>query len=300
MLYEYAIQPEVLYLAAKTPRESRDLVRHFGIGEPNVFSGFPQYKRFKSQVLRNQPAELTDLDQERLLELVRFLGGIPRVVRAGEFNSAEPWISNISEESARARFDHILTAEELNIENALSFSKFLDGFKDHPRQIVVERKAAAMAAAIGNMLRLARKIVLVDQHFCDKPRFWQPFLSFLEASIIAAPSGPKEVIVCYNALKPGCPSVAYLANKLKQRHVDLVRSCESITFKGIKEIDGNEKFHNRYVLTDLGAVSFGIGLDEGLEGQTDDVQLLGDALYNLRWLQYADLEAFEVVEECRA
>lgn len=44
--------------------------------------------------------------------------------------------------------------------------------------------------------------------------------------------------------------------------------------------------HNRYILTDLGGVAFGIGLDDGKKGETDDITLMNRDLYELRWSQY--------------
>jgi hypothetical protein len=47
-----------------------------------------------------------------------------------------------------------------------------------------------------------------------------------------------------------------------------------------------DRLHNRYVLTDLGGVTLGIGLDAGNEGETDDLVLLSRAQYTHRWSQY--------------
>jgi hypothetical protein len=55
-----------------------------------------------------------------------------------------------------------------------------------------------------------------------------------------------------------------------------------------------EQLHNRYILTDVGGVLFGAGLDEGDDGITDDVHLLDRAQYEQRWQQYAsDSPAFD-------
>jgi hypothetical protein len=58
-----------------------------------------------------------------------------------------------------------------------------------------------------------------------------------------------------------------------------------------------EVIHNRFVLTDRGGVKFGIGLDDdnGKDGQTDDVDLLSQESFDLRWRQYALMQAFDVV-----
>jgi hypothetical protein len=42
---------------------------------------------------------------------------------------------------------------------------------------------------------------------------------------------------------------------------------------------GGDKLHNRYILTDVGGVEFGVGLDEGDPGTTDDITLLSADSY---------------------
>ena len=49
-----------------------------------------------------------------------------------------------------------------------------------------------------------------------------------------------------------------------------------------REKDGGEKLHNRPILTDIGGVSFGAGLDDGADGETDEVMLLEDKTYRFR------------------
>jgi hypothetical protein len=51
------------------------------------------------------------------------------------------------------------------------------------------------------------------------------------------------------------------------------------------------------ILTDIGGVSFGVGLDDGADGETDEVTLLDDKTYRFRWTQYMSPEpAFELVD----
>jgi len=61
----------------------------------------------------------------------------------------------------------------------------------------------------------------------------------------------------------------------------------TLYFKRWNERDGGEKFHSRYILTDLGGVTFGIGLDAGEDTQTEDVNLMSAEQYRLRWEQFA-------------
>lgn len=65
-------------------------------------------------------------------------------------------------------------------------------------------------------------------------------------------------------------------------------SSVTIEFVRWEERAGGDQIHNRYVLTDLGGVLLGAGIDAGPEGQTDDIQLLSETTYMLRWAQYVD------------
>jgi len=68
-----------------------------------------------------------------------------------------------------------------------------------------------------------------------------------------------------------------------------------VEFVRWKQKQGGEKLHNRYVLTDLGGVSLGVGLDEGEPGESDDLLLLPRPQYEHRWSQYVGNDgAFEL------
>jgi hypothetical protein len=69
-----------------------------------------------------------------------------------------------------------------------------------------------------------------------------------------------------------------------------------VEFSRWRQRTGGEKLHNRYILTDLGGVSLGVGLDAGEAGETDDLLLLPRAQYENRWSQYVSNNgAFERV-----
>src|ERR687892_2444801 len=63
---------------------------------------------------------------------------------------------------------------------------------------------------------------------------------------------------------------------------------------------GGERLHNRYVLTDIGGVQFGVGLDEGDPGTTDDVTRLDTDAYRRRMEDYTGAApAFDLEGEVR-
>ena len=87
----------------------------------------------------------------------------------------------------------------------------------------------------------------------------------------------------------------------EQCHTKLTRLIPNgmrVSFVRWSEKDGGQPLHNRYILTELGGVSFQHGLDDGKKGDTDDVALLDRESYELRWAQYAgDAPAFDLAEE---
>ena len=68
-----------------------------------------------------------------------------------------------------------------------------------------------------------------------------------------------------------------------------------------KQREQGEKLHNRYILTEVCGVSFGIGLDKAddLETlETDDLSLMNPSQLAVRWKQYkGSPAAFDSVVE---
>ena len=82
-----------------------------------------------------------------------------------------------------------------------------------------------------------------------------------------------------------------------QNNQVLFNKLDSICFKDIKEKNRGEALHNRYVITELSAISLGIGLDETNENEKDDVNLLAEESYQLRYSQYVELLAFDLIDQ---
>lgn len=145
------------------------------------------------------------------------------------------------------------------------------------------------------MLSACSEIIFVDPYFgIENPRYRRPFEAFLKAILHGRRTPVQRVVIVTSASKV--------------RHSFFKSACEEtlpliapkslkITCLQLRDTDKPEKLHNRYILTDIGGVQFAAGLDEGKEGETDDVTILSRAQYELRWNQYAgDNLAFDVVD----
>ena len=72
----------------------------------------------------------------------------------------------------------------------------------------------------------------------------------------------------------------------------------TVEFPRWEQRAGGDRLHNRYVLTDHGGVSLGVGLDAGAAGETDDLLLLPQEQYVRRCAQYAEENgAFDCVDK---
>ena len=296
MIYEFALEPNILHEAASTPRDSRSFIDYFSLGAPAVISNFPSFKWLRRYVLQGQSTDAGDLERARLDEIVSFIGEQVRVKRPSNYDGCKSWRENTAQENQRVAFDHILTSEVDAELDSLTLSKIFEGELNYPSQLLVRRTAAEMASAVSSMLRISSRLVFIDPYFDDRSRKWNPFLAFLDAAMNKRVSDNLDILVVYGADKDRSAAPDFLANKLAKSGIKLPDCC-SVSFRSIREIPDGEKLHNRYVLSDVGGMSFGIGLDEEDESHQDDVFLLDDQKYRLRWSQYVEMEGFELVGE---
>ena len=95
------------------------------------------------------------------------------------------------------------------------------------------------------------------------------------------------MIELHTADRDNAPSWEEFRKECENKLPSIIPEDLTLTVYRWKEREGGEKLHNRYILTDIGGVQFGHGLDEGDLGTTDDVSRLGDDTYAKRWENYA-------------
>jgi len=167
------------------------------------------------------------------------------------------------------------------------------------------RNSQELAEAVAPLLRRCRQAVFVDPHLNPvEPRF----RNVLRAMLLVLCSSRcierhAEVEILVSEGKVGGPVVR---QRFEKWLPEAIPSGISITVSVLKERNDGEKLHNRYLLTDIGGVSFGVGLDEmdkGAQGQTDDLCRLSFEQWRKRWGQYvsarhstfdSDVEPFKI------
>lgn len=296
MIHEYFIEPNLIYKWAKDPRDTKKFFNEIGLGSPRLLSTFPRSKRSKlrGELLKNAPADLGDVAKTRLDEFVNEVASfsIERAVSEGLpndwFEAAECEVLARSPDLVIATTScSNLSISQWITEDAIYYepSKY-----DAPRQLTPNRGAESLAFAIANLLRYSNKIVVVDPYLYKKSGI-NSVKCFIQTAL---ENRVNEKLVTLQLL--------FDAEKADAKHVLNQLSGEAknnnlkIEALAITEKLGGEKFHNRYVLTELAGVDFGVGTDEGENHHSDDLTLLSRERYNKRWLQYWNAEGFEIAE----
>jgi hypothetical protein len=295
MIYEFALEPELVATWVNRT-DYRYFYDKFGLGQPRVVARYPkQWKKLVWDAYQGPD----DLDRKRLEELlVRLTERMVR--RAGVSWSADrSWLDNALAEHHRAAFHAIVARGNPDAHPHVVIGADLG--KDTPRWVAphgvpVARRATDMADAVAAMLRISNEVIFVDPHFGpENARFSRPLRAFLAALVDGRDGAMPSRVEVHTGDKAERTFFLEKCGMELPRHIP--RGLR-VVFRRWKERDGGEKLHNRYVLTDLGGVSFHTGLDDGADGETDDVHLLDREQYRLRWSQYADdPPAFDLAED---
>lgn len=298
MIYEYAIEPAVVVEWAKKRKSCRIIIDNFGLGKPRLMADFPKLKNWRKQ-FRHAAGSINDMAKCRLEELFMHLTE-KRVQRNSyDYDGNNSWLENTEKENKRRPFRAILVVENPTRNDHVLQNNLLGDWPDEKwsasRGITVPRKAEEMAAAISSMLQNSEEVKFIDPYFRPSPKWLEPLTAFLKNCVESIPSpGGKKIEIHTTCDPEKRPSFACFKEECRKMPKDLPKGI-TITFKVWKQREGGEKLHNRYVLTDIGGVSFGTGLDQGKEGETDDITLLNRDQYVRRWQQYAsDTPAFDL------
>jgi hypothetical protein len=286
MFQEYALEPELVATWADRSNY-RHFLGQFDVGKARLVADFPDSWVMKVRALSS---DFRDTEKKRIEVLLTQIRSVATKRRGAVFDEEALWIVNAEREHERQAFHaimarenpkgapHILVGDDADDGNVLWRS--VTG-------IIVNRDGEDIARTVNVLLRSARYIFFID-----------PFLS---------PTGSakkRRAMDAYlKAVAPravGCPPVQVEFQMNGERcggsHQDFERDCQararfipaglSVRFLRWKERPGGLRLHNRYILTEFGGVQLGHGLDEGDEGDSDDMTLLDREQYQVRWSQY--------------
>lgn len=281
MIKEFAVEPEAI---VGSYRDLCYVIEKFGISEGRVISQFPaKWKKLVYQAAQQKhrgtielskiEARLSRLPENALISLARPAG-------VGD------WLEIVKVEHQRLQFDWVLTKNPEEIEQAIHLDIWDAG---HPslqnqRQLRIARTAEEMAKVCRPLLGVARYVKFVDPYLdLSKQRYREPLARFIECL-------PENA----------CIDIFVAGPEFNARSLEYLRSgansfLPQILHRGMQvQLWGHRKgrMHNRHVLTTLGGISFGTGLDiaERDAVAMDEVTLVEEHLRAELWSEYADGE----------
>jgi len=166
------------------------------------------------------------------------------------------------------------------------------------RIVRVERVASRMAQAVAPLLRTCRTLRFIDPYFYPGKRRYQNTLrEFLKAAITNR-YDPKSLrlIEFHTSDKTNSDSGDFReeARRLLPQNIPLGLCLCLVRWR---ERGRGDSFHNRYILTNHGGVTFPAGLDEK-RGDSDEVGLLDEPARERLWRDFGrNTSPYEYVDE---
>ena len=283
MLREYAVEPRLIADYAS----ARYFLEKFGCDRGRVLAQFPKsWLRMVYDSLRCKPVEKARV--EELLARVKSTGLARRP--GSSFDPNRGWLDQAVEEDARAAS---MAFEAILADGAERPPKVVNGHvfdeTDHRWAVatdrIVARTAKDMADAIHPLLDISTHVRFIDPYFYGVGRDRTlPIREFI-ARATSNPRSQRAPLLEIHAANPNERSSALVEEALRQFSARLPADV-SVTFTQWGERPGGDQFHNRYVLTDVGGVEFGTGLDQKPGQATDRVSLLWEATRKLLWARF--------------
>lgn len=293
MLYEYALEPALL----SNWKDFRYFTEKFGFSQRRLISCYP--KHWKRMVYESLTS-CGEIERKRIEDRLQKLDD--RILkRQHEWDRQCDWLTNAEAEHARRPFYAILARSNPNNRDYVLEEENIS--EDHPfpaspKSPVIRRVAGEMAACVALLLRAAEKILFIDPYFGPQYlRYQRPLEAFLDAILEQRQGEPPTRIEIHasDRLEAG-----FFKSECDRHLPKIIPEGISVRLVQWRQKEGGEKLHNRFILTDKGGVRFGVGLDDsdGADGETDEVESLGEETYKFRWAQYASSDpAFDFVDK---
>lgn len=298
MIHAFALEPEVVATWGRR-EEFRFIHDKFGLGTPRVLLELSAFSKWKKAVYNAAKAlDLSQEDMKRIEELFRLFSEHKHRRADAVYDGLLTWLENAEREWARRPFAGIVASQNpRNHEGVLVPDQLGAGSSRWARESGASpsRTPKAMALALSAMVTNCRQLHLVDPHFGPENARHRMVLEAL-MGVVADNGLTLDVVRVHCSEKSTLEFFEREAAKMAAR----LPSGVPVEFVRWRQKAGGDKLHNRYVLTDIGGVSLGVGLDAGGAGETDDLLLLPRTQYALRWGQYVEENGSFECADCPA
>ncbi len=262
MIHEYAIEPALAVAWATHRNEFEYYYEKFGLGQPKIMSEFPKFKNWRKQFKR-AAAGAQDFELQRITAFFSLLTE-KRIHRDGfSYDGTISWLENAETENERCQFQAILASE-----NPRQYGNVLTqgAIKTHPlwkinEQDFCPRIAQKMAQLVSAMLSNCLEVHFIDPHFGpENTRHLRPLKAFLKEMADNRRGRPQGCIEIHTSDKADAD---FFKDHCQEKLPNIVPSGYRVKLKRWIQRPGGVKLHERFILTNIGGVKVGPGLDDG-------------------------------------
>lgn len=302
MIYEVAIDPEVLLEWAKSERDTFCYYEYYGNGTPRILSTFPKSKvhKLRSYLIKKIDALEKVEDQIRYEEMVKSLGRNIYQRDCENVDSSICWYESIASQSIP--FDIVLTKKQIECKNSITLNDLYNSnVYKLKSEVSFSRTSEDFIKVIKNLLQLtSEKIIVIDPYAYTDDAIKVIADMLIELSKRRNKSKPVEFTVVYKGKIETNADKAPYAKVYKQRLLNkLSEPLENITIKvlHIAENEDSDAFHNRYILSELAGIKlgYGLGFKKDKKHHTDEASILDEDIYNKLWRKYVTQLEFDIV-----
>lgn len=230
-------------------------------------------------------ASLAPMQRKRLMTWLEEVK--PFSDRTRHHDSERSWLANAMSHQGNADTSYrAILSTESDSETKVLNVRDLEESDEHwsvDTQAVIPRKNREIAEACKFFILHANKIILVEPYFDPGDVHKRKTLAAI-LQVLPKRAGGMPQIELHTYMNPS------FNPRFAEEFVSEVPQCipRGFTVNGFlwERIEGGERFHRRYVLTDIGGMYFEGGLDSGHTGETTDVGLLEPTLNRERKKDY--------------
>jgi hypothetical protein len=274
MIHEYALDPAVV----SEIKAFRHIAAGLGMHAGRMVCPFPkEWKKLCYQEAEKHGQTV----QYAVTEWLKTYA--PKVLtrhRSGSICNLPTWCENAIQEHGRTPFRAIVAnrpaCQMPPIINATDFDP-RDPLWDVPRQVPIQRCAAAFAAHIGPVLCHAAQIRVIDPYFAGDPDQVEILVACLDPVARQVPVRVESVEVHVDGEKLKPAAVDYAKQQLASRYPASLPAATIVRWK-------SGYLHDRLVLTERGGVTLGDTLREHAT-RPDHIMLLEEPVWQQWWDQ---------------
>lgn len=294
MIKEFALDPACL-----TEQDAKHLVRECGFDKARIICEYPRkWARKLYDFLDANGIDTTDprrITATNLLQELRATSSLWPRTNASGFDSTKSWLDNVQAEHKREPFDAIVSTKGTPGSGADGVVALDDLWsKGSPwgvaTQLIVGRNPRDLAKAVFPLVRYSDTVRFCDPYISGSANKG-PAVEFIKFTVEAATTervSPRpltvEVHVLVREEKKEVPKIA-LGGLRQALEGQLPKEIPIRIIAWPELIKPGQKFHNRFVLTELGGVRFGDSFDGdgNPRSGTDDLNLLEPHTHRERW-----------------